>query len=185
MGSGERRVVDFLDEVDKAVAANSKVALGNVLSEPEVLPLPTFVVEEDSGVESTPHSRARNHSHSSDSGIGSSIADSTESASTNKRSTRTGTYLYGAMQSSIRANITPAAGRRALSRISNAAGEERGLSNYAAEQIRKHVVEPILREESLKEFHGLIRSVPSRIGDKEIRNLRDLEKTLIFLAPVS
>lgn len=27
--------------------------------------------------------------------------------------------------------------------------------------------------------------MPSRIGDKDIKNLRDLEKTLIFLAPVS
>jgi hypothetical protein len=27
--------------------------------------------------------------------------------------------------------------------------------------------------------------VPLRIGDKEIKTLRDLEKTLIFLAPVS
>ena len=31
--------------------------------------------------------------------------------------------------------------------------EERGLSKYAAEQIHKHIVQPILREDSLKEFH--------------------------------
>lgn len=65
------------------------------------------------------------------------------------------------------------------------ATEQRGLSKYACEQIHKHIVKPILREESLKEFHPLIKNVPARIGKKEIRSLRDLEKTLIFLAPVS
>lgn len=73
---------------------------------------------------------------------------------------------------------------QSFSRIS-AASEERGLSKYAVDQINKHIVQPILREETLKEFHPLIKDVPSRIGNKEIKNLRDLEKTLIFLAPVS
>lgn len=79
--------------------------------------------------------------------------------------------------------VTP--GAQSFSSISDASDDERGLSKYAAEQIHKHIVKPILREESLKEFHDLIKTVPERIGDKEIRNLRDLEKTLIFLAPVS
>ena len=69
--------------------------------------------------------------------------------------------------------------------VISAASEERGLSKYASEQIHKHIIVPILREEALKEFHSLIKSVPERIGSKEIKNLRDLEKTLIFLAPVS
>lgn len=65
------------------------------------------------------------------------------------------------------------------------ATEQRGLSKYACQQIHKHIVKPILAEENLKEFHPLIKDVPGRIGKKEIKNLRDLEKTLIFLAPVS
>ena len=60
-----------------------------------------------------------------------------------------------------------------------------GLGKYACEQIHKHIVLPILREKQLKDFHPLIKDVPSKIGKKEIKNLRDLEKTLIFLAPVS
>lgn len=76
-------------------------------------------------------------------------------------------------------------GGQSFSSISDASDDERGLSKYAAEQIFKHIVKPILREQSLKEFHDLIKTVPERIGDKEIKNLRDLEKTLIFLAPVS
>ena len=37
----------------------------------------------------------------------------------------------------------------------------------------------------MKDFHPLIQDVPRRIGEKNICNLRDLEKTLVFLAPVS
>lgn len=78
-----------------------------------------------------------------------------------------------------------AVNHQSFSGISDAVEEERGLSKYAADQIHKHIIKPILHEDSLREFHDLIKSVPSRIGDKEIKNLRDLEKTLIFLAPVS
>ena len=67
----------------------------------------------------------------------------------------------------------------------SAATEERGLSEYAKEQIHRYIIQPILREPSLKEFHQLVKDVPHRIGNKEIKNLRDLEKTLIFCAPVS
>lgn len=188
IGAGERRVASLLDRVDKAIAAQSKVALSNVLSEPEVLPVPTFTLDSPDSAQKT---RTRHHSHSSDSGLGSSVADSTEttessSTSTAKNSTHTGTYIAKSYQkhaNPIEATDSP--GRQSLSTISNASDEERGLSKYAADQIHKHIVQPILDEESLKEFHGLIKSVPSRIGDKEIKNLRELEKTLIFLAPVS
>jgi hypothetical protein len=169
VGAGERRVANLLERVDQAVAINSKLALASILSEPEVLPLPKLTITEASQ-ESTPRARPRSHSHSSDSGLGSSIADSME---IDKSSQNTGQICSDiSLSSSFNSNTTPA-------------DEERGLSKYAAEQIHKHIVEPILREESLKEFHELIESVPERIGDKEIKTLRDLEKTLIFLAPVS
>jgi len=60
-----------------------------------------------------------------------------------------------------------------------------GLSQHAQQQIYKLLVAPILREASLKEFHPLVRDVPERIDTKDITTLRDLEKTLIYLAPVS
>jgi hypothetical protein len=59
------------------------------------------------------------------------------------------------------------------------------LSEYASKQIRKHIIEPILDEKALQEFHPLVEQVPTRIGNKEITTLRELERTLIFLAPVS
>ncbi|KJX94154.1 zinc finger transcription factor ace1 like protein [Zymoseptoria brevis] len=171
VGSGERRVAELFEKVDRAIAANSRIALGNVLSEPEVLPLPNFAVGE---AEATGTPLARRHSHTSDSGLGSSVADSVDSTSSGKGSTESAHTVTAARQS-------PAS--RSLSEISDACEEERGLSKYAAEQIHKYIIKPILREDSLKEFHELIKTVPERIGDKEIKNLRDLEKTLIFLAP--
>lgn len=186
LGAGERRVTQLLGRVDKAVAAKSKVAFGNVLSEPEVLPVPAFVVEAQGRAQKT---RTRHHSHSSDSGIGSSIADSIESTSTAKNSTRTGKYVgsyeWKPANNSKATGAPSSPGSQSFSSISEAADEERCLSKYAAEQIHKHIVQPILKEEALSDFHDLIKSVPTRIGGKKIKTLRDLEKTLIFLAPVS
>lgn len=44
---------------------------------------------------------------------------------------------------------------------------------------------PILKEPKLKPFHPLVKSIPARIVNKQIVCLRDLEKTLLWLAPVS
>lgn len=70
LGAGERRTAELLRKVDRAVKDQSKEALSNVLAEGEVLPVPTFAVNDtDVGLRKT-----RTHSHGSDSGIGSSIA---------------------------------------------------------------------------------------------------------------
>merc|ERR1711981_96897 len=57
------------------------------------------------------------------------------------------------------------------------------LSKEAERHIRNHIIKPILDEETLKDFHPLVEDIPRRIGAKFISNLRDLEKTLFFLAP--
>ena len=62
---------------------------------------------------------------------------------------------------------------------------KRQLGLAACKQIEKFVLIPILKEPKLKPFHALARSVPSRIVKKQIVCLRDLEKTLLWLAPVS
>ena len=68
IGSGERRAVDLLHRVDEAIATQSNLAnLAHVLSEPEVLPVPTL---------DATRTRQSSRSRSSDSGIGSSIAES-------------------------------------------------------------------------------------------------------------
>jgi len=67
---------------------------------------------------------------------------------------------------------------------SNLSGK-RSLSPLACKQIEALVMIPILREESLKPFHPLVQSIPQLVDNKEIACLRDIEKTLLWLAPVS
>ena len=77
IGAGDRRTQDLFKRVDKAVETQSKLALAHILTEPEVLPVPTFMVRETTGQEGI--RKSRTHSHGSDSGIGTSIAGSEES----------------------------------------------------------------------------------------------------------
>lgn len=189
IGAGERRAADLLARVDKAIETQSKLALGAALNDPEVLPVPNFMVEQtdtqrgDQILRPRPH----RHSHSSDSGMGSSVADSdvdAKSSTTGERRPRPCSDSQCELTSSKDNFASPSQSTYSLSTISDAT-ERRGLSKYAAEQIHKYIVKPILHEAALKDFHPLIEGVPERIGNKEIKNLRDLEKTLIFLAPVS
>ena len=66
-----------------------------------------------------------------------------------------------------------------------ASGTRHMLSEYACRHIQKHVIAPIVSESSLKAFHPLVLGIPYRVGRKEITCLRDLEKVLLWLAPVS
>ncbi|KAJ5768660.1 Zinc finger C2H2 [Penicillium manginii] len=61
----------------------------------------------------------------------------------------------------------------------------RQLGLAACKHIEKFVLIPILKEPKLQPFHALARSIPSRIVKKQIVCLRDLEKTLLWLAPKS
>lgn len=55
----------------------------------------------------------------------------------------------------------------------------------AVNRIREHILRPLLANAALKDFHPLVRDCPRRIQAREIVCLRDLEKTLVFMAPVS
>ena len=59
------------------------------------------------------------------------------------------------------------------------------LSARASNRIHEHILKPLLAKRSLKDFHPIVKDCPRRIHGKEIVCLRDLEKTLIFMAPVS
>lgn len=59
------------------------------------------------------------------------------------------------------------------------------LSARATNRIREHILRPLLANPALKDFHPIVRDCPRRIHEKEIVCLRDLEKTLVFMAPVS
>lgn len=57
------------------------------------------------------------------------------------------------------------------------------LSVRASNRIHEHILKPLLAKASLKDFHPIVRDCPRRINEKEIVCLRDLEKTLMFMAP--
>jgi hypothetical protein len=116
-----------------------------------------------------PRSVRRNkHQHASDSGLGSSIA------STNEKD---------AAVSTTKSQVSASAITR--SAVSSAAATLPTLSQKAVNRIHEHTVRPLLEDSNLKDFHPIVRDVPRRIQDKEIICLRDLEKLLIFMAPVS
>lgn len=72
-----------------------------------------------------------------------------------------------------------------ISAFESGSSPKRQLGPAACKQIERFVLVPILKEPRLKPFHALVRSVPQRIINKKIVCLRDLEKTLLWLAPVS
>lgn len=59
------------------------------------------------------------------------------------------------------------------------------LGPAACYEIDRIILTPILNEERLRPFFDLVKSIPQRIANNEIQNLRDLEKTLLWLTPVS
>ena len=59
------------------------------------------------------------------------------------------------------------------------------LSARASNRIHEHILKPLLAKSSLKDFHPIVKDCPRRIHGKEIVCLRNHEKTLIFVAPVS
>ncbi|KAI9794317.1 MAG: copper-binding transcription factor [Piccolia ochrophora] len=130
--------------------------------------------------------------HPSDSGIGSTISGTIHSSSDDdeeddnapsqrRRRTKQDTTFSAKTNQGVHSAIT-----RSLSAISQASGAtRRALSVHAAAHIAQHIIQPLLHKATLKDFHPLVRDIPRRIDGKEILCLRDLEKTLILLAPVS
>ena len=173
--AGEQRVAEVINRVNKTLSEFHSTATGpNLLKDPEVLPLPSFMLDNTS-FPSTNHkddkysyrrTRQADHSHGSDSGIGSSIGGST------------------LLSNSAASTVSSSAITKSHTAISNTLIGH-ALSQHAVKEIQLKIVNPILTEKSLEDFHSLVKEVPHRIGSKAITNLRDLEKTLIFLAPVS
>jgi hypothetical protein len=172
---------------------------GSILKEEDVLAIPSFMIAQVNVAEPMDIDVKQaivEHHHDSDSGLGSSVASTTIGtivpghnrsdrntllAATDicvehnsRRSTRSSNKSFSSSHSTI---------TKSASSLGNAS--QYVLSADAVRHIKKHIVQPILKEGSLKEFHPLVEDVPRRIGARFISNLRDLEKTLFFLAPVS
>jgi hypothetical protein len=203
--SSVRRVADLLKDFDRKIAGHKAASAAgvNILADPEVLPVPSFVLDNATfgttpmDVDSKPSAVERSpHEHASDSGLGSSIGGSkygklpvqspvwdTPPSNILKDAVRT---QRSSVRDSINTSISSAHSAVTHSFSSLGASDEKHtLGEYACKQIHDTIIKPILAEDTLKDFHPLIKDVPRRIGEKSICNLRDLEKTLIFLAPVS
>ncbi|KAL9022149.1 MAG: hypothetical protein Q9185_000663 [Variospora sp. 1 TL-2023] len=146
---------------------------------------------------------ARRKHHTSDSGIGSTITGSEDSSwrarqgikqcsdppvedtiKTNAGAANKQDSQQTSVHSSVR-EIQSGINGTVRSSASPAIGSQHALSEYACRHIQKHIISPIIAEASLKNFHPLVRGIPYRVGRKEITCLRDLEKVLLWLAPVS
>ena len=194
------RVANLLKDFDQKLAGHKAAAAGaSILNDPEVLPVPSFMLDSTTlddmpmDIDPKPTAAERNpHEHASDSGLGTSIGskyskDSMQlpvleapPSNIHKDDART-TSARESVNSSV---TTHSAVTRSFSAVGTSE-EKHTLSDYACKQIHDSIIKPILAEDSLKDFHPLIEDVPRRIGEKSICNLRDLEKTLVFLAPVS
>ena len=209
--AGDNRITQVIGAVDRSFSElQSFSSASEATIVPEDIPVPRFMVNRIGDIDlmeldSTPtppqNTAARKH-HTSDSGIGStetgSVGDHNElkqgmvhvpakwasnspSVKALLRSDSTGTtntpLNEGCVKTGINGlNMTPADPN---------AGPQRALSEYACKMIQKHIIVPIIREEKLKSFHPLVSGLPYRVARKEITCLRDLEKVLLWLAPVS
>lgn len=113
-----------------------------------------------------PRNRRSSRHHEADSGLGTSVA------STNQKRKETKTSGSGA--AAITRSVT-------ASRSQNV----QRLSERAMNRITEHILKPLLDDRSLKDFRSIVLDCPRRIQEEQIVCLRDLEKTLIFMAPVS
>ena len=201
LNARQKQVARLLKEFDDTVQG-CKPAAGNasILNDREVLAVPTFMVNNVSVPESMDVDKKPNtdteHYHASDSGIGTSVASSCSGMQPisylNPWQLESHAYIVvrvaarAPTRASSRASI--ATSHTAVTKSASDSLHNRSdhfLSEEAVRHIKKTIIRPILKEESLKEFHPLIEDIPRRIGAKYITNLRDLEKTLFFLAPVS
>lgn len=194
------RVANLLKDFDAKLAGHKATSASgaSILNDPEVLPVPSFMLDSTSlddmpmDIDPKPIAQRNPHEHASDSGLGSSIGSkySKDSMQLPVLEAPTSNILKDdarttSARESINSSVTT---HSAVTRSFSALGateEKHTLGEYACKQIHDTIIKPILAEASLKDFHPLIQDVPRRIGEKSICNLRDLEKTLVFLAPVS
>ena len=203
----EHRIASLLGSVDRSLSGLEGFAgEDREASHAEDLPVPRFMLDDnasdpDSMDIDTPTAAntppARRKHHASDSGIGSTITESEEirpkdltgtiTALPDCQMTAVETYAsVGTHHPIADTSGTPSAVNGSTPNPASVAqSTQHALSEYACRQIQKHIISPIVSEASLKAFHPLVAGIPYRVSRKEITCLRDLEKVLLWLAPVS
>jgi hypothetical protein len=118
----------------------------------------------------------RRPSRYSDSGLGSSIGS---------RSGKNAADVDASDDQCTKSIVAASAITRSAAAHSSTIESLPRLSARASNRIHEHILKPLLAKPFLKDFHPIVKDCPRRIHAKEIVCLRDLEKTLIFMAPVS
>lgn len=129
--------------------------------------------------------RLSNYHHASDSGLGSSVASS---SGKKQQQQQTGKNTTNAAISTTRRSATPVQAKavtRSIAAASASNEKPAGLSARATNRIYEHTVKPLLAKPAYKAFHPILLECTTKINKRDIVCLRDLEKTILFLAPVS
>lgn len=183
--ANRRRMALALDDIDQALSLTEELSLSpkspkapksNVLRDAGIpiprglldLPVvdPAMAKEAERRV-LRPRSVRHSRHHASDSGLGTSVASTHEKCATETKNKK--------------AHIT----RSAITHSPSPSTMERlpSLGSRAISRIHEHILRPLRAKPTLKDFEPIVLDIPRRIQAKEIICLRDLEKTLIFMAP--
>ncbi|GJC83903.1 zinc finger transcription factor ace1 [Colletotrichum liriopes] len=177
-----RRMALIVDDIDKSLANINLVSPKLKSFRDDSLPVPRGflnlpVVDPAMAKEKSketerrilrPRTRRSSRHHESDSGLGTSVAPTTETEPATTASKKASAITRSAANTS-----------------SSTMEKLPALSSKAVNRIHEHVLRPLRAKPALKDFEPIVLDVPRRIREKEIICLRDLEKTLIFMAPVS
>lgn len=176
-----RRMRMTLDSIDQTLTASQAETSPNIVVDksfpyPEALHKHSVAMLDEPGKERRvlrPRSTLRRPArhHDSDSGLGTSVGTSKDKAG---------------VDASAKKGKTPPVKASTVTRSAAASTTTMpGLSSRATSKICEHILKPILAKPQLKAFHPLVIDCPRRIKEKEVLCLRDLEKTLLLIAPVS
>ncbi|KAK2758985.1 copper-binding transcription factor [Arachnomyces sp. PD_36] len=205
IAAGEQRMAGLLSDFERNLSGlGSSAAASKAYLRGEDLPVPKSILAAQvpetnptNADTSDELKKASRHQHTSDSGLGTSISGSSVMGdNAQKRMSQddvSALHLANVFKDAQRGSAAGLTGSaKAPSTITRSASfktpantNQQGLELAACKQIERFILVPILREKRLESFHPLIKGIPERIVNKEITCLRDLEKTLIFLAPVS
>ncbi|KAL9053968.1 MAG: hypothetical protein Q9162_004458 [Coniocarpon cinnabarinum] len=195
----DARISNVLNSINKSLDGVKEVDL----NDKDAFPVPRFLIAHaasgydrmDVDVDQKQQELIRKtlaanaHEHASDSGLGTSISGESDPSTDNLRqcrfcdSSEPGHADLHEVQEAAKHSVHQPVSSPQTPTLRNRG--EHFLSDYATKKIQEHIVEPILNENRLKDYHSLVEDIPQRIGDRNITCLRDLEKTLIYLAPVS
>ena len=118
------------------------------------------------------------HCHASDSGLGTSICSNEENASTRAKSTFNHLLRLVFLSCTDFLLVDLVDGRTNTDSV-------RGLSQHGRVEVEKWVFTPLLTRHSLFPYRSIVQEVREQVETDKLRNLRDIEKSITSLAPVS